>query len=212
MAKKALAKQTVSSTDLLEDAEAPQSTVVDLNQITDCAMEMVKISLRLQKWADEAKKLSDRYNELETQIIPDLMFKAHMDEFTLTGGTKLIVQDILTGSIPSKTSIESCDDPVQQHELEQRRKAAFDWLRKNKAKDLIRATLKAEFGAGDAATARKYQQELAKKGYKVTADENVHPQTLNKFLREKIAAGAQVPQDTFSIFNGKRAKLVPPKH
>jgi hypothetical protein len=206
------AKPKVSAMALLEDAKVSQSTAVDLNQITECAVEMIKIGLRLTKWQEEAKKLQDRYAELETQVLPDLMFKAGMDEFTLTGGVRLVIQDILTGSIPSKTSIENCDDPVQQQVLEARRKAAFDWLRKNKAKDLIRATLRAEFGPGDTAIAKKYYNDLRKAGYKVSSDENVHPQTLNKFLREKIASGALVPLDTFSVFNGKRAKLVPPKN
>lgn len=201
----------ISAEELLADAAPAEIKAVDLQQITDAAVEMAHIDIRLVKWEQEANKLKERRRELEQQIIPDLMTQVGMKEITLAGDVKLIVDDYVTGNIPSITSIESCDDPIERTSLEQRRVAAFKWLRANKAADLIRNTIKADFGAGYAKDAARIVKELQAQGFKASRDENVHPATLTKFLREKIQQGQEVPSDTFNIFNGRKATLKAPK-
>jgi hypothetical protein len=205
----AKAKQTVSNIQLLADSKPRKG--VDLTQITKAAVEMIQIEKRLQVWFEKAKELQQRHRELEENVIPDLMAAAGMTQITLEGSIELIIKDIVSGSIPTRNAIESCDDAEQRSILEQRRKEAFSWLRKNKAGELIRATLKAEFGAGHTKDAKDFYKQILRAGFKVSSDENVHPQSLNSFLRERLTAGQAVPVETFALYNGKRAQLQAPR-
>ena len=68
------------------------------------------------------------------------------------------------------------------------------------------------FGRGEGDRAKKVMTELFEQGLDAEQKESVHPSTLKAFAREQIEGANQVfdqkARDLFSIYEGKRTKIV----
>jgi pyruvate/2-oxoglutarate dehydrogenase complex dihydrolipoamide acyltransferase (E2) component len=200
-----------SSINFEEDAlQNPTLSSDKLQQIRELSEEMLAIEERLSKWALVARQLQERYEQISNQTLPELMKEVGMSEFKLTTGQIVSVAPFTHASIPSLSSIESAD-PEERSQLEKRRELAILWLRKHNAESLIKTTIKAVFGKGQSKAAEKYYQQIVSKGFEAKKDEAVHPQTLNKFIREQLEEGIDIPQEPFNLHTGNRAKIVSPK-
>jgi hypothetical protein len=138
------------------------------------------------------------------------MVQAGMQEFTLVTGEMVTVKDFINANIPSLSSIEDADD-MEKAILVDRRDKCIRWLKAQKAEAIIKNKLVAEFGKGQSKAAVKFAKEIQKMGYASKVEETVHPQTLNKLIREKIAEGIEVPSEPFALFVGKKANIDKPK-
>lgn len=182
----------------------------DLQAVKDAAEEMRGIMSRLAKYEEVARELKERFNKLQLEVLPDLMIQAGMQEFTLVTGETVTVKDFVNANIPSLTSIEDADD-TEKAILLDRRDKCIKWLKSVKAEAIIKNKLVAEFGKGQSKVASKFAKEIQKQGYASKVEETVHPQTLNKLIREKIADGIEVPSEPFALFVGKKADINKPK-
>jgi hypothetical protein len=188
-------------------ADAFQEVPADkLTIIRGLAEEMRVIESRLEKWATEAKKLQQRYNDISGNHLPELMKEVGMSEFKLANGDIISVGDFVSASIPSKSAIDDADADNRPL-LEDRRKRAIAWLTKSGGAALIKTAIKATFGKGQSKAATKFYKEISKAGFEATLDESVHPQTLNKFIKECIAEGIDVPQEPFNLYTGRKAVI-----
>lgn len=203
MAKK---NQAAAAVDFESIAANHQPKTADLNLIRNLAEEMRSIESKLALMTEEAKRLSDRFSEIQMTSLPEAMATAGMSSFELVTGDIISIKDFVRASIPTLTAISNAQGP-DKVDLEERRKQAFAWLKLNKADSLIKSELSAVFGKGEGKAAAEFAKMIQKQGYAAAVEESVNFQTLNKFIKEQIAAGKDVPQEPFALFTGKKAEI-----
>jgi hypothetical protein len=191
--------------DFEADAKRP-AKAGDLAVISSLAEEMRGIESWIQQNQMAIDAKMERYRQIQDQELPDAMTSAGMKDFTLSSGEKVSIKDVVRGSIPSNTAIEKAEG-AERAALEARKAAALAWLKKNGAEALVKTELSASFGKGQSKDAQKIRQMIIKAGFPATLDDTVNFQTLNKFLRESIERGTDVPAETFSLFTGKQAQI-----
>lgn len=195
----------------MEELAQQQADPKKIAEVLKLAQEMYNLQRETGQMMVLLKAKEDRLDVLETTLVPEAMSAAGMSEHQLgDSGWSVEVEQIVRASIPSETAIEKTDGPEREL-LVNRRTEAMKWLRENNADSLIKNKVVAEFGKGQDKAAEDWAEKINKAGYPAQRTESVHPQTLNKFLKEEIEKGKQVPTETFALFNGKRAKLTPPK-
>jgi hypothetical protein len=149
-------------------------------------------------WA-ELLAADARVEYLETYIrtlvekyIPDAMAAAGTAAFTMEGGTKL--------SVATQYSA---------HISKERQVAAHSWLRDNNHGALIKTDIKAGFGKGEDERAQQFRDLLNEAGVEYDTTEGVHWQTLKAFVTEQLTKGADLPRDTFGIYETPVARIIP---
>ena len=92
----------MSEINLLDDV-APASN--ELGAISDMAQQMYDLQEEIMKLELSLKQKKQDLDKLATQDLPDLMQELNIKNFTLNNGAKVLVDDVLSGSIPSASSI-----------------------------------------------------------------------------------------------------------
>lgn len=179
--------------------------------VLDTAKQLFNLGLDIEELEASLKLKQAQYFKLSTETLPDLMDSEGVSSpLGLKNGFLLEVSDVIRASIPAESTIEKAE-PGEREILEERRVAGLTWLRKNKAGDIIKDTLKIEIGRGGGTIIRKFLELAKAQKVPITRSETVHPGTLGKLLKEKLAKGVVVPVDTFGLFRGRQAKIVAPK-
>tara|TARA_R110000851_G_scaffold119726_1_gene247600 strand:+ start:126 stop:713 length:588 start_codon:yes stop_codon:yes gene_type:complete len=189
--------------DLLEDV-APASN--ELGAVADMASRMLNLENEINLLEESLKQKKQDLTKLAEQDLPDLMQELNVRDFTLSNGAKVEVNDIISGSVPSAGAIERAkgDDKIV---LEMRQQHCFDWLRDNKAGDLIKNNVEVQFGRNEDDDCNAFAKELADRKIYYKRSIGVHPGSLNSFIKERMSDGKEVPHDLFKVYTGRRAKI-----
>jgi hypothetical protein len=187
-----------------------QKVAADPAPVVKLAERMVALEMRISQAYAQAAQDSAELLRIRRDEMPDLMRTLGIKDQTLTNGWQLELQPVFEASLPSYSAMEKADGEEAML-LEQRRNAGFKWLRGNKAADLIKNILKMDLGKGEDAKAKQLVALAKKLKVPFEHSESVHAGSLKKFLREKVAGGADVPFDTFAVFSGEMASVKPPK-
>lgn len=136
-------------------------------------------------------------NRLATQDLPDLMAELGMAAFTLSDGSGITVESFVSASVSQEN---------------RNRDAAFQWCIDNGHGDIIKNILAIELGRDSGEEVEKLRNLLAIHDHEddVKQVKTIHASTLKAFLKERIAAGDEVPLDLFKAFVGQVAKITPP--
>lgn len=204
--------RNVTAPDFEADGAETSAGTGDLSNISKLAAERRRLEKEIEKLSEDIFSRSERIRAIDTEALPDLMLSVNMKSFKLEDGTEITVKDVVSGSIPSESSIEKEKDEQKKADMERRRAAAIQWLRKHKAESLIKNEVSVQFGKGEDSLAKKVITALKKmKIQGVRCDQTVNHQTLNAFLRDRISAGVNIPSEPFSLFTGKKAEFKAPK-
>jgi hypothetical protein len=153
---------------------------ISLDQMASLARALVDADASVDKAEVNLKDTKERARALREETIPSAMQELGLEELKLDTGEKLSVKQDVYASIP-----------VAQKEQ------AFQWLEDNGFGGLIKVEVAADFRKGEVEFAIALFKELQERGLQVGFDQSVHAQTLKAFLREQLAAGANVPLDLF---------------
>lgn len=208
MAKRAGA-QGVTNFDLEADAKetAPQVGDNQLKAIAAAGTELVEAEREVAELEEALRAAKERLLYIKRRTLPDLMEAVHLGEFRLDTGQGIEVKDIIVGALPSKDK-----EPAAYA-------ASMEWLRVNAA-DIVKTEVGISFGKGQGKVAKaffdlaaKFSKDQKQKtlGLVPEADEGIHYQTLQKWLRERLAAGtvSTIPSTVFaSFYMGKEAKVI----
>jgi len=115
----------------------------------------------------EAKRQLTQVKEVD---LPEAMKEAGVKTFTTVDGTVVTVKNEV------QVSITEANKP-----------AAFAWLIDHGFGGLLKLDVEIHFDRGDREKAEKLAAQLAKKGIDTVVKQNVHPQTLKSFAKERIA-------------------------
>lgn len=170
-----------------------------LDKITKIALETATLERDMGATMELLELQSGRHTELRTRILPDAMSEAAMTTFALTDGTKIAVEDFVSGSLPK----EDPDKP----ETVAARAAAIKFLEDNEAGGLIKNVITVEFEKSQHNEALSLAQDLRDKGFAVNVKSDVHPQTYMAWARDALKQGLNLDADLMNLFIGRVAKL-----
>lgn len=142
---------------------------------------------QLLQAADEAKKA---LLKTEREDLPQLMAEVGLTEIKLDDGTIVTIKEDVSCSIS-----------------EANRPRAMTWLNDHGYGGIIKTEVAVTFGAGEHDNAVGLAQKLAGDGFSADMAEGVHPSTLKAFVRERLAAGQDIPFDVFGIFPFSKAVI-----
>ena len=189
--------------DLLEDV-APSSN--EIGAVADMASRMLDLENEINRIDELLKQKKQDLTKLAEQDLPELMQELNVRDFTLSNGSKVEVNDIVSGSVPSVSAIDRAkgDDKVT---LEIRQQQCFEWLRDNKAGDLIKSNVEVQFGRNEDDECNAFTQELRERQLYYKRAIGVHPSSLNSFIKERLSEGKDIPLDLFRVYTGRAANI-----
>jgi len=174
-----------------EPAEIGLAPLAEIVKSAERAVLLERIAAEME---EELTKVRKELNDLKFVRIPDAMAEAGLTSFALKDGSKVKVEDFVQGSLPK--------DPLQ-------RALAVSVLESHDGAALIRNQVVVPFEKKDHNRAIHLARELEDRGLTVNVTHDVHAQTLQAFVREKLRAGEQLPWESLGIFVGRRAKITP---
>jgi len=150
---------------------APPPTDNELQTVRELAQQYKDLQHDI---ADMEERLSARKLALKTlseSTLPLAMASVGMESFVLTGGGKVVVKDVIGGSITKENQA-----------------GAFAALERRGQGDLIKHEVKLTFGKGTHEQVRSLIAELNDRNIPaaITDKEFVHPGTFSAFIREQV--------------------------
>lgn len=137
------------------------------------------------------KAATARYRDVSEKKLPELMERLDLETFTTSTGMKIEVKESVRASISEETA-----------------RRAYTWLEEQGEGGIIKNTVKIEFSRNEDARANEFVKELLGRGnFDVQNKKSVNFQTLCKFVRDRLAAGQDVPEDIFNVFRQRVAKV-----
>lgn len=160
----------------------------------------------LQKKANEALFLQDEIEALELQTknlkeqfrvltessIPDLMSAIGIKKFETDLGAEVKIKDFINGSLPKEP---------------QKRAEALDYLNANNAGDLVKNTFGVKLNKEQQTEAVDLEAYLRALKVDFERKEDVHPQTLAAWARDRMREGVATELETIGLYAGKHAKI-----
>ena len=139
---------------------------------------------------DKLKIKKDYKKHLAENVLPNLFAEVGLSELKLADGRHLKVSNYYGASIK-----------------EEKKQAAFNWLRDNGFGDLIKNQVSCSFGRNEDEKAKSLIDTLNDRGYQSMQREWVEPSTLRAYIREQHEAGKQLPMDLLGAFVGQKTTI-----
>ena len=182
----------------LFQADADEKQKSAFNDLNDKGLNTVaklaeKIQILEQKIADTdslLKQYGEELRKLTDDELPTALGEMGLSSIKLQDGAKVDVKKTYGGKIPKGKEQE-----------------AFTWLRQNGFGDIIRNIVSVDFAMGEDNKAKEFQSLAMSNGLTPNQKENVHPQTLKAFIKERVEAGDEFPQMLFGAFIGQKATI-----
>lgn len=171
------------STKIRVDTNMAKDIAVKCNELIDLQNEIKTIEEKLNKVKEQERFLSEH-------AIPSLMQSSGISMIKLEDGTEVKVTPYYYAKIS-----------------EDKKEAAFAWLRKNGFGDLIKNNISLDFAMNQDSEANNLVAQLKAKGYNVFQSTTVHSSTLKAFVKEQINEGKGLPEDLFGIYTASKTKL-----
>lgn len=180
---------------MYQDSQVDKQDVEDFfKKIEELGKKAQEYDTQAEKLEADAKKLRDLSTYIRTEQMPSMMEKAHLDELKLTDGSSAKIKEIFKSSIP-----------------EVHRPEAFGWLRDHGHSSLIKNAVQVSLGKGEDDKARAIREFFESLHVPFEIKENVHPMTLNAFVKEQMSKGVHLPDELFQVFTRKEVKISRPK-
>ena len=181
-----------------EGASAPSNVIEQMNNY---AKECAELEETIESLNEAVKAHSGRYNHLKQKALPELFAQASMleykwiDQQSNLPGVHMKLSDYVGGSLP-------------KDELD--REIALGKIVDAGGSNIIKCMIDIEFPKEQREKAMEVFKRLHEE-LKEIADcefvENIHPQTLASFVREKLKKGEEFDYESCGIHVGKVAKI-----
>jgi hypothetical protein len=174
-----------------EEASTAMPSADKLKDLTSIIKKMQTLEDQIEKTSAILAEHTKAYQILQQQTVPDIFDEIGISNFTLADGTKVSVSRVYVASIS-----------------EDRKPAAFEWLRENGHEAIIKHDLTVKLKKGEEEAYKDIKQDLGLFGVDFSDKEYVHPQTLKAFVGEQMnKEGSTLPQETFGVFPIRIAKV-----
>lgn len=154
--------------------------MISLDEMSQLVSALVDAERDVEAVEENLKRVKESARILREESIPSAMQELGLESVQLSTGQKVSVRQEVYASIPVAN-----------------KEAAFNWLEEHGFGGLVKIEVVADFRKGGQEAAVALYQELQAKGLQVDLDKGVHAQTLKAFLKEQLAAGAELPLELF---------------
>lgn len=178
-----------------------------LLQITQLAERQRALARALVLNEELLKATKEALRQVQENDLPMAMAEAGITAFTLEDGTGIVIEDVLSASIPSASTIASTRDRAAAEAMARRRSDAFAWLDEHGFGDLIKTEVSTQFGRGELEEAKEIADFLQSQGLQAEVTQGVHAGTLKAWVREQLAQGTNVPHELFGIYEATKAVI-----
>tara|TARA_R110000782_G_scaffold11008_3_gene33918 strand:+ start:838 stop:1428 length:591 start_codon:yes stop_codon:yes gene_type:complete len=192
-----------SNIDYVGDANAH---VTDLNEINEMANRLQDLEAEVEQIEKNLKNKKAELRNLSELDLPEALASIGQSSWDLSDGKQLVVKDFVRANIPADGTIERAKGD-RQGILRQQKDDALNWLREAKADSLIKNAVEIQFGKGQDAVVNELFKELEVSGLSPKRTVNVHPKTLEAFVKERLADGKFVPIDLLNVHEGKKTVI-----
>jgi hypothetical protein len=175
---------------LEDDLKDFHTDKADLDSLSNSCKSLVKWLGVVEAKENELKDVKEQVRKLAEEIIPEAMQQLNLDQLKLDNGVKISILD-----------------NVYAHISEAKKPDAYNWLRDNGLGAIIKNEIAVQFDKTQDSDAIALKDRLSNEGLPVTHKESIHPSTLKSTVKELVKKGINVPEDTFNIFIGKKAKI-----
>lgn len=169
--------------DSMEEAtekEVPRNE--KLKELAALIDKMQKHELEMQRLSKLLAAETEKYNKINTLMIPDLFEELGLKKISLSNGRTVEIKSSYVGSI-----------------TEDRKPQCFEWLENKGYDSIIKHDVISKFKKGETAEHDNLVKVLIDLGVTFEDKKYVHPQTLKSFIREQIESGADFPQELFGV-------------
>jgi hypothetical protein len=180
-------------------------------QINVAGSEYERLTGEIAALTAQLKQLESELTTLTDITIPELM--VGMESITIANDMTIKVKPDHFASCPAASTIASCKDQDKRREMLTRRSKLFAWLDNNGHGSIINREVTVVFNRSQEELAKQVEAELRNKDKSLLVQRNyaIHPQTLNKFVREALEEGIDIPADIFGLHERRVAKFIMPK-
>lgn len=163
-----------------------------LTELGNYISKMKELSELITRRENELKELSQKFNDLQCNKIPDFFDELGLSTLSLVDGTKVIIERKFTASITAENSGK-----------------CLEWLEKNNYGSLIKHDVVTKLKKGEEKLYTKLIAVLKKEQMDYTDKKYVHPQTLSSFVKEQMSGNGakKFPQELFKVFPLRFTKL-----
>ena len=188
---------------LLDDVASSSN---ELGAVSELAERQLQLEDNIVALEDQLKQAKQDLKRVAEQDLPELMQSLNIKEFKLNDGTRITVNDIVSGSIPSQGAIDKAKGD-KRDDLKLRQERCFEYLRGAHASSMIKNIVEVQFQSGEDGKCKEFKETLEESDHLYSSKAGVHPSSLNAWLKEQIAEGKNVPFEDFKVFTGNRAKI-----
>lgn len=166
----------------------------DLTGIGELANKMQKVQILIAKLEGLLKLANQELRDIQWTQLPDAMAAANISTFKTNDGSEISIKDYLHCDIGKMNPWE--------------KGSMFKWLIDHGEDEILKTNLNYSLGRGDLEKALAIK-EAVEREFKVTAPvgHDVHWQTLDKWAKERVQKGEEVPDDIFKLNIGRQAKI-----
>lgn len=161
-----------------------------LSRIANLVRQQLALERRISDLEDELKSTQKQLVDISENQLPTALAEHGMTRLSMDDGSEITVNRFYSASIK-----------------EDKKEAAFGWLRDNGHGDLIKNQISISLGRKEDELASKIADDLRERGFDPVQKVWVEPMTLKAFVREQVEAGAPIPTETFGVYIGEKAKI-----
>lgn len=179
-----------------------------LSRIAQLLAEEHDTKCELDTANEMARAAKERLNDLHHSRIPEAMAQAGVTEFKDEKGLKAVLAFSADGALGSPST------PEEHAERERK----LDIIEAHGGAEIIKMTVTVEFPKDLFPWAQKCAAKVVEwltasglKGVSVSRLRTIHHQTLKKWIKDRMEAGAELPLDDLGIWYGQIAKITRPK-
>ena len=177
-----MADDAEKSLDLPEDGQ--------LGTVAKIAEQILAQEQLVKNLGQEHQQAKDKLLALKQEELPTIMAELNLSSFSLQDGSQVTLKPISSGRIKE-------DDKAR----------AFAWLREHGSGDLIKNTVTVTFNREQDNEAKALVADLEEKDLKPKQKSEIHPQTLQAWVKERIAEGKPLDMELFNVWVGQRAEI-----
>lgn len=161
-----------------------------LSTLSRLANEQIQLEKQIAAKEQELKELQKQLDVIADVQIPELMDSVGMKECKTKEGLPVKVVEKVRASITGAKNA-----------------MAIQWLEEHGFGNIIKRDITVPFNKDEEERAFKFLRLAEENHFMAAVANKVHPQTLEAFVREQLAAGTEIPLDTFGVYTTKRAKI-----
>lgn len=166
----------------------------ELGEVTKLVTQLLALNAEIEVEEAVTKEKKEQARRLSQEAIPMAMQELGYSSVDLTDGTSIALKKEIYCSFS-----------------DEKRPEGLKWLEDNKLDGIIKSKTEIYFEKGEEEKRRSIEASLHDLAVEYLNIRTVHPQTLKAFIKDRLAAGKDVPMEKFGAIEVTVSKVTLPK-